>query len=49
MIAKKRGLYGFTADVFADNKPMLSLFEKMDYLLEKELQGGIYHLRMHFK
>jgi len=48
MIAKKRGLYGFTADVFADNKPMLSLFEKMNYLLEKELQGEIYHLRMHF-
>ncbi len=51
-IAKKRGLYGFTADVFADNKPMLSLFEKFDkknYIMEKELVGGIYHLRMHFR
>ncbi len=48
IIAKKRGLYGFTADVFADNKPMLSLFKKMDYMLEKELKDGIYHLRMHF-
>lgn len=48
MIARKRGLYGFTADVFADNKPMLSLFEKSDCILEKELKGGIYHLRMHF-
>ncbi len=48
-IAKKRGLYGFTADVFADNKPMLSLFKKMDYVLEKESAGGACHLRMHFK
>jgi len=48
-IAKRRGLYGFTADVLADNRIMLSLFEKMGYDMDKEWRNGICHLRMFFK
>ena len=47
-IAKRRGLYGFTADVLVNNQGMLRLFEKMDFEMEKELRDGVYHLRMHF-
>jgi acyl-CoA hydrolase/RimJ/RimL family protein N-acetyltransferase len=47
-IAKRRGLYGFTADVLVNNQGMLKLFEKMDFEMEKELRDGVYHLRMHF-
>ncbi|MFO8132623.1 MAG: GNAT family N-acetyltransferase [Thermoplasmatota archaeon] len=47
-IAKRRGLYGFTADVLANNRGMLELFEKMDFTMEKELKDGVYHIRMHF-
>jgi len=48
-IAKRRGLYGFTADVLADNRVMLYLFEKMGYDMDKEWRNGICHLRMFFK
>jgi len=47
-IAKRRGLYGFTADVLVNNRGMLRLFEKMDFTMEKELKDGVYHIRMHF-
>ncbi len=47
-IAKRRGLYGFTADVLVNNRGMLRLFEKMDFAMEKELKDGVYHIRMHF-
>lgn len=47
-IAKRRGLYGFTADVLANDQGMLQLFEKMDFATEKELRDGVYHIRMHF-
>lgn len=47
-IAKRRGLYGFTADVLANNQRMLKLFEKMDFEMEKERRNGVYHIRMHF-
>lgn len=35
-LAKKAGLYGFTAEVLIDNKPMLRLFEKMGFKIEKK-------------
>lgn len=49
MIAKQRGLYGFTAEVLADNRKMLRVFEKMGYDIEKQREGGEYILRMRFK
>ncbi|MFW6196266.1 MAG: GNAT family N-acetyltransferase [Thermoplasmatota archaeon] len=49
MIAKQRGLYGFTAEVLAENRKMLRVFEKMGYDIEKQREGGEYILRMRFK
>lgn len=49
MIAKQRGLYGFTAEVLADNRKMLRVFEKMGYDIEKQREGGEYILKMRFK
>jgi len=48
MIAKNQGLYGFTAEVLADNKKMLRVFEKMGYDIEKKRKYGEYELRMRF-
>ncbi len=49
ILAKKRGLLGFTADVLADNWGMLRVFNKMGYEMEKHFDGGVYELRMMFK
>ncbi len=48
MIAKNQGLYGFTAEVLADNKKMLKVFEKMGYDIEKKRKYGEYELKMRF-
>jgi acyl-CoA hydrolase/ribosomal protein S18 acetylase RimI-like enzyme len=42
LLAKNEGLQGFTADVLGDNKPMLHLFDKMDYKVEKKIEEGVY-------
>ncbi len=47
-IAKNRGLYGFTAEVLAENKKMLRVFEKMGYDIDKKRRFGEYELRMRF-
>jgi len=47
-LAKRQGLQGFTAEVLADNRPMLHLFEKMGFDIERRNEGGIYELRMSF-
>lgn len=48
-LAKKRGLLGFTAEVLVDNKPMLRLFEKMDFEIEKRREENVYELKLTFK
>jgi len=48
-LAKKRGLLGFTADVSADNRRMLHLFESMGFDIRKKLEAGAYELKMMFK
>ena len=48
-LAKKAGLHGFTAQVLADNKPMLQLFEHMGFGIEKSAEGGMYELKMSFR
>ena len=47
-LAKRSGLLGFTAEVLVDNQPMLHLFEKQGFVLEKRLEGGVYELKMSF-
>jgi ribosomal protein S18 acetylase RimI-like enzyme len=48
-LAKKQGLLGFTAEVLVENKPMLHLFEKMGFDIQKRTSSGVYELRMAFR
>ncbi len=48
-IARERGgIEGFTADVLADNKSMMKVFEKSALPLQATLAGGAYELTMPF-
>jgi RimJ/RimL family protein N-acetyltransferase len=48
-LAKREGLYGFTAEVLVENKPMLHLFEKMGFDIQKKSSQGVYELQMAFR
>ncbi len=48
-LAKRQGLLGFTATVLVENRPMLHLFEKMGFEMEKRIEEGVYELKMMFK
>lgn len=48
-LAKRQGLLGFYAEVLVENRPMLHLFEKMGFNIEKRREEGIYELRMTFQ
>lgn len=47
-LAKKKGLLGFTAQVLVSNKPMLHLFEKKGFVIEKIRESETYILKMSF-
>lgn len=48
-LAKRQGLLGFTAEVLVENKPMLHLFEKMGFGIEKRREEGMYELKLMFE
>jgi acyl-CoA hydrolase/RimJ/RimL family protein N-acetyltransferase len=48
-LARKQGLLGFTAEVLVENTPMLSLFERMGFDIEKQNESGVYRMRMAFR
>jgi len=51
-LAKRRGFMGFTAEVLADNKPMLHLFrefEKKGFDIEKRIEAGVFYFRIGFR
>ncbi|MBT8489573.1 MAG: GNAT family N-acetyltransferase [Deltaproteobacteria bacterium] len=48
-LAKRGGLLGFTADVLVDNKPMLRVFEKTGFEIQRKPSYGVYELEMSFK
>jgi RimJ/RimL family protein N-acetyltransferase len=48
-LARKRGLLGFTAEVLVENVPMLNLFKKMGFDLEKRSEDGVYEMSMMFR
>lgn len=48
-LAKKQGLFGFTAEVLVENIPMLHLFEKMGFDIDKKAAEGVYELKMAFR
>ena len=47
-LAKRQGLHGFTAEVLAENRPMMHLFEEMGFDIERGLSSGLYELTMTF-
>ena len=47
-LAKRKGLLGFSAEVLVNNQPMLHLFEKGGFAIEKRREAGAYELRMRF-
>jgi acyl-CoA hydrolase/N-acetylglutamate synthase-like GNAT family acetyltransferase len=48
LLAKKQGLLGFTAEVLVENRPMLHLFEKMGFIMDRRLEEQTYELKMTF-
>ena len=48
-LAKRQGLLGFTADVLAENSPMLHVFEMGGFDIGKRNIAGIYEMTMAFK
>jgi acyl-CoA hydrolase/GNAT superfamily N-acetyltransferase len=48
LLAKRQGLLGFTAEVLVENRPMLHLFEKMGFLMDKRTEEQVYELKMAF-
>ncbi len=48
-LARQQGLLGFTAEVLVENTPMLRLFEKMGFDIERRTAEGIVELRMTFR
>jgi len=48
ILAKRQGLLGFTAEVLVENKPMLHLFQKMGFHMQKNISEGVYELNMVF-
>ncbi len=47
-LAQRQGLLGFYAEVLVENRPMLHLFEKMGFHIEKRREEGIYELKITF-
>lgn len=47
-LAKRQGLLGFTAEVLANNQPMLHTFEKAGFTIEKRMIAGVFELKMIF-
>lgn len=52
IIARKRGLLGFTASVLVENRPMLHLLRGLEdegHLLDKSMEAGVFSYRITFK
>ena len=49
VLGKRRGLLGFTAEVLVENRPMLHLFEKMGFEIDRRRSEGVYELLMGFR
>ncbi len=48
-LAMRQGLLGFTAEVLFENQPMLHLFEKMGFDIERRSDAGVYELKLAFR
>ncbi len=47
-LARRQGLVAFTADVFEDNTPMLKIFEKSGFDVDRKSEYGVNKMRMNF-
>jgi acyl-CoA hydrolase/GNAT superfamily N-acetyltransferase len=47
-LARKQGLLGFTAEVLVENRPMVHLFEKMGFSMDRRTEEQVYELKMTF-
>ncbi len=47
-LSKREGLQGFTAEVLTENRPMLHVFEKAGFEMQKRVEQGVYELIMRF-
>lgn len=47
-IAQEKGIKGFTADVLAQNTPMMKVFAKSGYPMKTNLEYGVYELEIPF-
>ncbi len=47
-LARRQGLVAFTADVFEDNSPMLRIFEKSGFAVDRKAEYGVCKMRMNF-
>jgi acyl-CoA hydrolase/GNAT superfamily N-acetyltransferase len=48
-LARRQGLLGFTAEVLAENEPMMHVFEKGGFAMEKRNLAGVFELKMSFR
>ncbi|MFC1572022.1 GNAT family N-acetyltransferase [Candidatus Eisenbacteria bacterium] len=48
-LARQEGLLAFTAEVLVENRPMLHLFEKMGFDIQRRTEWGVYELHMRFR
>jgi acyl-CoA hydrolase/GNAT superfamily N-acetyltransferase len=48
LLAKRQGLLGFSAEVLIENQPMLHLFSKMGFIMDKRVEEQVYELKMAF-
>lgn len=46
VLAKERGIQGFSADVLFSNTGMLRVFKKGEFPMQTRLEAGIYHLEI---
>ncbi|HQG31756.1 MAG TPA: GNAT family N-acetyltransferase, partial [Deltaproteobacteria bacterium] len=47
-IAQEKGIKGFTADVLAQNTPMMKVFARSGYPMKTNLEYGVYELEIPF-
>ena len=48
-LAQKAGLMGFTAEVLIENVPMMRLFEKMGFDIQRRTEEGVIELKLGFR
>jgi len=48
-LARKNGIQGFTGTILAENKPMLSVLNKIEPDIQIECHQGVYDIMLWFK